>query len=161
MPLLSSSFISDSQSKIVQQLLIDAGIGTLPVVGTDTGWPVYATNETSDFDDTITVTDTVGQEDGRTMFGELQKHLGIQVAVRSNDHSVGFAKANEISVFLSEEVSQARVITDLTGSGAEYIVWCFAKIKLIDIVGKEVPTTKRSLTTINCLVALRQVAGPP
>ena len=150
-----SSTLNNSPAEIIQQLIIDGGVGGNPLASPIPAWPIYATNEPTDIDNILVVHDTVGKYDGRLMVdGSLQEHHGFQIAIRSSDHRTGWVKANAIKIFLSEIVNMANV----TIGASKYIVWCISNIQLIDVTGKQTPTTKCSLITINATVPLRQIA---
>jgi hypothetical protein len=142
-----------SPAEIVQQLLIDAGIGTDPDF--DLPWPVYSTNEPDAPDNCITVTDTTGESVGRTQWdGRDEMHWGVQIRIRAVSHeNVGWRKGFAIRTFISQEVSQQWV----TLEGTDYLINSFAKIGSVLALGKDVTNTKRSLFTINPTVVITRL----
>lgn len=133
-----------SPAKVVAQLLTALNIGV----------PVFATNEPTAPDACVTVYNTTPVADGRTMVdGEQQVHWGIQLRVRAADPATAFANAAALRDKLDTGVPYATVVI----APATYLVPCFAKTTLLDL-GKAVPTSKRSVCTINCLVPLRRTA---
>lgn len=146
-----SSPLLHSPADIVRVLLVNLGLGANPPNST---WPVYSTNEPDIPDNCITVFDTVGKGDGRSMTdGELFDHYGIQVRVRATTFSVGYQKVNAIRVAFSESVIEEVV----TISGTNYLVKSITQISQIFPLGKEVPTSRRTLFTVNALVTVKRV----
>lgn len=149
--------LTHSPAQIIRDLLVDLGLGVLPSAGGN--WPLFVTSIPDSPDSIITITDTLGTSDGRIQpTGEAAEHPGFQVAVRDSNHQDGWEKANAIRVALSETVASNSVsITDNVGTGtSEYVVFAVTKIGGIIVLGKELPTSKRHLFTINATVALRQ-----
>lgn len=137
----------DSPAEIIRQLLIDLGLATAAST-----WPVFATGEPASPDNCITVTDTVGTSDGRSMIdGELYTHFGFQVRVRSTDHDTGWLKAAVIRTHLARSVYQRTVAMDIQ----RYFIQAITNIGQVLPLGKEVAVSKRSLFTVNATVPIR------
>ena len=154
-----SNNLTHSPAQIIRDLLVDLGLGTLPSDGGS--WPIYNNNTPDSPDSVITITDTVGTSDGRTHTdGEAQEHPGFQVAVRNDSPQGGWEKMNAIRVALSETISRNELsITDNVGTGtSSYIVYAVSKLGGIFALGKDTPTSKRNLFTLNAVVALRQTS---
>lgn len=140
-----------SPADVLRRLLIQLGLGTAPETRPLESWPIYASNEPSDPDNCITVYDTAGTDDGRSMIdGELFGHYGIQVRVRSLDHATGWLKADAIQTALAETVYDNAV----TIGGSSYLVHSANKIGDVLALGKDVSDTKRSLFTLNAVLSL-------
>lgn len=140
--------ISHSPADILRRLLIRLGLGADP---RSSPWPVFAAVEPSKPDETVTVYDTQGQSDGRSMIdGEAYRHYGFQVRVRSTDHPRGWLKADAVRRALTQAVENESVAVD----GVEYLVRCAAKVGQVLPLGIDNPATKRSLFTLNGLLAL-------
>lgn len=145
--------MNNSQAEVVAQLLIDMELGTDPLQ--QQPWPVQATGEPDSPDDCITVYDQDGTSDGRTMVdGEALLHRGLQIRVRSSEHPEGWQKANDIRERLAAEVNMAAV---RIGTAA-YTVACVARIGPVRPLGKETPSTKRSLFTLNAVAHVRETS---
>ncbi len=148
--------MTNSPAEVIQWLLIALGQGTIP---TDAGaWPCHATNEPSQPDDCLTVYDTTGQSDGRSMIdGALWQHFGFQVRVRSKDHRLGWVKADAIrdALSLSTYHRSVSIPGDSGGPTATYHVWSVNKIGVILPLGTDQGRSKRSLFTLNAIAALR------
>ena len=143
--------LTHSPADIVRRVLIDLGLGVDPP---STPWPVFASGEPDTPDNCITVYDTAGLDHGRSMIdGELFGHNGVQVRVRSNSHATGWTKADAIQTGMAKSVYQETV----TISGQAYLVHAIAKIGDVLTFGKETPTSKRSLFTINALASIKEV----
>lgn len=141
-------------SQIVSRLLISLGLGSLPT--TEPGgveWPAYFSREPTAPDNCITVYDTDGQDDGRSMInGETFSHYGFQIRVRATTYSIGWVKADTIATFLVEDV----YLDTVTIEGVTYTVQCIARVSDVIKLGKESPTSKRELFTINALLSLNE-----
>lgn len=154
-----SGNLTHSPAQIVRDLLVDLGLGTLP--SASGSWPIYVSNIPDSPDSLITITDTVGISDGRTQFdGQAHEHPGIQVAVRDANHQDGWEKINALRVALSETIRNNAVsITDNVGTGTSvYTVYAITKVGGVIVLGKDTPTSKRNLFTLNATVALRQTS---
>lgn len=139
-----------SPADIVRRLLISLGAGVSPSNGAL--WPVYATSEPGTPDNVVTVYDTAGLDDGRAMVdGELFRHLGFQVRVRSIDHRSGWDKASEIQNLLARSTYDEVVAMP---DDTRYLIHCVSRIGDVIALGKEVPNSKRSLFTVNATVTL-------
>jgi len=136
--------LQHSPADILQQVLIDEGFGTSPSAGAT--WPIFATNEPSSPDDAITVFDTAGTDSGRSMIdGELFGRDGFQVRVRSREHKAGYQKASDIQQHLAEGLYQeTKTIESKT-----YLIHACVRLGGVLPIGKDVPTAKRSVFTIN------------
>ena len=143
-----------SPADIVAQLLIDLGLGTDPT--TNGTWPIYVGREPTIPDNCITVYDTAGVDDGRSMIdGETWNHYGFQVRVRSVDHRTGWVKADTISSTMAMNVLRtSTTITDSDGTKTNYRIQCIARIGDTLKLGKEVPTSKRDIFTVNATMTL-------
>ena len=146
-----SGSLANSPAEIVQQLLVDLSLGTLPSVGGS--WPIYQGREPSTPDKVITVYGTSGKLQGRLHpTGDQQIQHGFQVRVRATTHSVGQAKANAIAVALDQDV-----LRDIVTIGSNvYVVYAVTRTSDVIPLGKESPTSKRNLFTLNATVSLRQ-----
>lgn len=154
----AGSTLERSPSEVVQQLLIDGGVCTEG--GQGGAWPAFATSEPDDLDglaDEIVVTyDTQGIDDLRTMNdGKLYAHHGVQVLVRAATHGRGYGKASAIRAYLSESVRQT--YTTVAGD-ARYLVHAVTKIGDVIPIGRDSPTSKRLMFTVNVTVAMTKVS---
>ena len=141
-----------SQADIVAQLLIRDAVGVDPDVSPLGAWPVYVGGEPNTPDNCLTVYDTVGTDDGSFMVnGELFSHEGVQIRIRAKDHRTGWTKADSIQIHLAKEVLDDAV----TVSGTTYLIHNFSRISRVLVLGKDAPTSKRSLFTLNALVSVR------
>ena len=158
--------MNDSPSDIVRQLLLTLGLGAIAAYanGAYTGqpWPIFAANEPASPDNVITVYDTTGQSDGRTMpDGEECTHYGIQLRVRAVDEPTGWPVANNLRNALARLVPSPPTGTNYVTLGPNnYTVWAFAGIGNVIPLGKETPSSARFLFTVNALVAIRPWQNP-
>jgi hypothetical protein len=143
-----------SPADIVRNLLVSLGLGTYPTDPPGT-WPIYATVEPSLPDNCITVFDTGSTSSGRIhTSGEQQEHHGIQIRIRSTTHIVGYPRARALAIAIDENIYQEVVAIENT----TYLVHCINRVGDVISLGKEVPTTKRNLYTINAMVSVRTVS---
>ena len=148
-----SATLTHSAADIVQQMLVDLGVATDPDLDPLQAWPVYASGEPATPDQCVTIYDTEGRQHGRLMTdGSIQEHLGFQVRVRSKDHSAGWLRADLIRATIAQDV-YLRVVTV---SAVSYLVQCVAMLGNILTLGKESPTSKRSLFTVNATLCVKQ-----
>lgn len=147
-----SGTLVHSPADIIRRLLIQKSLGAAPP---STSWPIYATNEPDSPDNVVTVYDTDGVGHGRTgPDRERQEHHGIQIRIRSTTPDGGYAKARAIAVACDSAISYDTVVI-----GAQtYQVQVVTRTGDVIPLGKEVAASKRSLFTINAIVALNLVA---
>jgi len=146
-----------SVADVVAQLLIDLGAGSDPTGSGD--WPVVVSEEPDDPDNVITVYDTAGTNDGSSMIdGEVQEHEGVLIRIRSINHDEGNRKKDEIKIIIDQTINRDTVeISSVLGTGTDqYFVHKVTRVSIVNL-GKETPTSKRNVFTINAIVALRQV----
>lgn len=137
-----------SPAEILRSVLVTLGLGTDP--SSNGNWPIYVRNEPNKPDNCITIYDTLGTDDGRSMIdGEVWHHEGLQIRVRSADYPTGWEKARTIKVAIAQSIN----FTATTVDSSHYTIYCCAKIGDILPIGNE-QTSKRELFTINCVVAL-------
>jgi len=148
-----SGSLTHTPANVMQYLLVSLGAGTLP---TSHGlWPIYNANEPDTPDNCLTITDVAGLMHGRDQnSGYMQEHEGIQVRIRATDHATGWAKANSIKTLLDSSIA----MSDVTVSTSNYVVGAVTRKSGPFGIGKETPSSKRELFTINAVVSLRQVS---
>ncbi len=143
-----------SPADVLATLLVTLGAATDPEAATLGDWPVYVDSEPPTPDDVLTVYDTTARTFGRSMIdGETLLHEGVQVRVRATDHTTGLIKARAIRQKLDEVVH----LNNVTVDGTDYLVWSVDTTSLLKL-GKETPTSKRSLFTINGTCSIRRLA---
>ena len=144
-----------SPADVIRGCLIDLGLGSDPTLDPQAAWPIYVSSEPTTPDNCLTVYDTQGVEDGSSQLdGELWTHHGFQVRVRSTDHVTGWARANAIRQALAQQVLDNAVAVGTS----HYVIHAAAGIGSVLVLGKDTPTSKRSLFTLNATAVLRQVA---
>ena len=147
-----------SPAEIVRQLLINLGLGVAGSYDSSNrysgaAWPVTTNSEVDQPDNAITVYDTAGQGDGRSMIdGETFSHYGFQVRIRAQTHRLGWLKADSIETGLSKSVYQNVVTVD----GVSYLVHCVARIGDVLSLGKEAPQSIRRVFTLNALLSVKE-----
>lgn len=143
-----------SPARILAVALIQRGLGTTPLTGGGSSWPVHYASEPPTPDAVITVFDTEGVTRGRTMTdGEQQEKHGVQVRVRSATHKTGFAKMNALCMALDQDVYQDFVNIE----GSQYRIHCVSNRDTINHLGKDTQTSKLDIFTVNALVTVRKI----
>lgn len=144
-----------SPSEILRRVLIGLGVAADPPAGP---WPIYRGNEPSNPDNCLTVYDTEGMSDGRSMIdGEAYEHPGFQLRIRAVGHGTGHAKASELRHALAERIGMLAVGV-AGGSAVTYLLHSANRLSGVISLGKDVPDSKRYLFTINGTLALRRAA---
>lgn len=154
---VTTTDLDHSPADVIRYLLIAMGAGIHPddlVVNSGTQWPIYAGGEPNVPDETITVYDTAGRDDGRMQYdGERTEHPGIQIRIRARDHQTGYVKARQLAVSLDKEIYQNTVSI----GNSQYFIHAVSRSGNVIPLGKESPTSKRSLFTINATVTIRMI----
>lgn len=149
-----STALTHSPAHVVGQLLLDLGLGTDPDDGG--AWPVHVATEPNSPNNVLTVYDTAGSSQGRSMIdGELFAFFGFQVRVRAKDHVTGWTKASAVRNALAEDVRLASV----TVEGTEYLVWSVDGLGQVLALGKDRPPSDRFVFTLNGLLVVGQETG--
>ena len=144
--------LAHSPADILRRVMIAVGIGTAPEAVD--AWPVYAAGEPDVPDNVLTVYDTAGVQDSRSMIGgELSTHYGVQIRIRSKTHPVGWARADLVRHSLARGIYQAQVTIDTV----TYLVHAVVGIGTVIPLGKDGSNTKRSLFTLNAMVVIHTV----
>lgn len=152
-----SNLLLHSPARVIQRILISDGQGTEPNLwlngSTGSAWPCYSSKEPDRPDEVLTVYDSTGTEDGRSMLdGELFTHYGIQIRVRGATQQIARQKIESVRLYMSETLYNKMINVD----GTEYLVQCFSAIKqVLDL--KEIPNSKRRLFTINATIPIRRL----
>lgn len=143
---------NDSPAAVVRQLLVDGGLASDP--GSGAVWPATTTREAAAPDSCITVYDTPSSGSGRShVDGELLSRPGVQVRLRCSDPRLGWDKLTQVQSWMAGLLN-APVAVD----ASRYTVLSFVRIGDVLALGKETPTSMRSLFTLNALVNIVQEA---
>lgn len=117
-------------------------------------WPIVVAVEPASPENCITIYNTDGQKDGRSMVtSDIFTHFGVQIRVRCSNEKTGFQKANMIRDALAQIYYEA-----VTIDSDQYLLACVTKIGSVLGLGKDAPNSKRSLFTINTMLAVRRTA---
>lgn len=151
-----SGALSHSPADVLRRALIDLALGVDPTDAAQDAWPIFAGDSQSipdSPDNLLFVSDTQGTIDGWTQIdGEAQEAEGFQVLVRGRDHNIGWAKADAIKVTLDGIKLRQVGMPDLT----RYLLWNVSRSGAVIPVGKESPTSKRRIFTINGTLSIRK-----
>lgn len=150
--------LQHSPADISSRVLISEAVGTDPDDANEDvdveDWPIHVGNEPDNPDNCITVYDTAGKSHGRSHIdGETFEHHGIQVKVRSQSYSIGYAKAREIAVAMDTSVYDELLTIDT----ANYRFHSFTRVSDVLSIGND-PNRESVSFTINALVSVRQLS---
>lgn len=142
--------LTHTPADILRWCLIDLGYGTDP--DDDDSWPIFVGVEPPEPDNCITIGNYLGIDGGREMIGrERAEYDGIQVRVRSSTLNVGWAKCHAIGIALDQSIYDNTV----TIGASSYVIHSVRRTTNVLSLGKEPPTSKRDLFTINALLCVR------
>ncbi len=145
--------LSHSPADIIRWALIGLSLGSDPSQAT--AWPIYQDKEPSSPDNCMTLYDTEGHDDGRTMTeGEIQTHYGFQVRIRATSATVGWVKADAVRKAMAESIRN----TQVSVGANTYNVQVISHIGNVLRLGDESPTSNRKLLTINAATVITQLA---
>lgn len=140
-------------ARIVCQLLVDLGLSA--GFGSGSGaWRCFTGDEPDTPDEVLTVYDTDGPTFGRIQkTGEVTGHDGFQIRIRSNLYQTGWDKGVGVIEALSQTVYQRTVSV---GSEA-YVVQAVNGLASLLALGRDKPSSRRCLFTVNGTVVFRQL----
>ena len=161
------SLLYNSPADVIRWLLVQLGTNTITLASgqtipiglvtdptTSQSWPCYASDEPDTPDNVVTIYDTQGRDDGRSMIdGERYEHHGIQIRVRAQSHVVGFLQARQIAVVLDQAVFRVGV----TIAGHNFFVPCVSRTSGVIPLGRDTPNTKRRIFTINAVCPIGEL----
>jgi hypothetical protein len=146
-----SGTLNHSPADVLKHLLIQLGLGVLHSTSPTGSWPIFDSSEPSLPDQVVTIYDTAGRYDGRSMRdGEKAEFHGVQVRIRGVNQPDALIKANDIAVSLDQSINRSKVTID----GDKYMVYAVSRTSGPVSLGNEVGTN-RFLFTINAVVSLR------
>lgn len=143
-----------SPARIIRQLLVDLGLGSLPATGgIQAQWSIFVDNEPASPNEVITVTDTTGITFRKDAYGNRNEHHGFQVKVRGGTHEIAWEKANAIANAL-DQVTDNELVTI---SAVEYCVASIKRPSPVIRMGPE-PGSTRRLFSINALAYIKTLS---
>jgi hypothetical protein len=149
--------VNHSPAQIVRRLLIGLGLGSdVDAGGQPEGeWPVYDNDEPDRPDNTVTLFDYDGPDEGSTQpDGEMQGLDALQIRVRCKTKIAGWRKAYEIKQAIEKSplVGGQAYNVNVGIETTWYKIHCFSRISNVIPLGKETPTSTRKIFVVNCLV---------
>lgn len=148
-----SGSLSNSPAEIVRALLVSLSKGVLPSVGGS--WPIYVGNEPDTPDVCMTIYNTQGRDIARTHFqGSRVEYHGFQVRLRSSTEREGYLKARDICVSLDEQSTEVTVSVQVSS----YLILSISRSSDVLPLGKQTPSNKLDLFTINGTLSVRQLS---
>lgn len=151
--------LTNSPADVLRYALIAAGGGSLPSSGN--AWPIAAWQESDLPDNFITLYDTSGNIDGRFQNnGAVQEHPGIQIRVRALNPSDGNTKIRDLLDIIDLQIRETLVTCNHpVGTGVSmYLIHNVSRKGTVLSLGKDTPTTKRALFTVNLTISLSQIS---
>ena len=138
-----------SAADVLRYWLISQSIVSDPGLFPLADWPCYVASEPDGDgipDEVVTIYDTSGIIHQRSMeTGERVYHDGIQIRVRADTHNNGYSKAKQIASAVDEDCIQQAVVIGTR----QYRITAVTLTTNVVALGKEAPTSSRSLFTIN------------
>lgn len=142
-----------SQADVVLQALIELG---LVEDSTSEDWSGFVGSEPDGPevpDNVITIFDTGGRVFPRsTPDSHRIEYPGVQVRIRSGLYTEGYTKARNIALALDGINYEIVEVED-----NEYLIHTISRSTEVLSIGKESPTSKRSLFTINAMISYRKL----
>lgn len=143
----------DMPSRVLLAHLVTAGkLGNVSVTPLPP-WPGYVEREPSAPDNCVTIFDTTAIDMGSD-WEDRTFYPGVTLRFRSTTADVGFTKASDLGRYIDEVMFQAVVVT----SGATYLIETGSCPGGPVRVGKESPTSQRSIWNLNCTLTLRRIS---
>jgi hypothetical protein len=148
-----SGNLDHSPAQVIQHYLIDQGLAFDPADGVD--WAVYHGHRPPEPDNCVTLYDVPGTKDGRKMVGgEVQEHVGIQIAVRSTNVAAAYLKCKNILINFDSQVNRTLVSI----GSVTYRIQSISRTTDVINAGRE-PDSGCHLSTANVTASLRQLPG--
>ncbi len=163
-----STPLTHSPADVLRHALVNAGSALSPVVTLPSAggaWPIFVDAEPDKPDSCITIYNTVGIINARSMIdGEMYEHQGIQVRVRDANSQEAYRETKVLANALDETILLDQVVIGYTTTSggitttgdATYTLYAVSRKGGILSLGKESPKSKRNLYTINAIMALTQ-----
>lgn len=124
--------------------------------GFPSGWTIATAIETSTPDNLVTITDVSGKYDGRDMTsGEVNRHWGVEIRVRSIHFSMGYNMAQYLRAILSTATKDVAVVCQNTT--AVYNISALSRLQ-IQMLGRDRPRSERFLQTLTGLISLERIS---
>lgn len=141
--------------RVLQQLIADLDLGSIPSVTPAGAWPVYAPTQPDAPDTCITCVETEPERFNRNMVdGTYPGRHGVQLLVRAQSAEAAKAKAADLAYGLTliGNVYDTRV----TVSGTNYRVHSIGIASGPLYLGRETPQSRREQYSLNLLVQVKQ-----
>ena len=138
--------VVDSPAEMIREYLINEGIVTEPSDGL--AWPGYVSSMPDGGtvkDDAICIYDTTGIIQNRAMgSGEYSERFGVQVRIRSKEHTEGYTKARAVAYALDVLLRAAVTVV----GGQAYEIHAVSR-GVVLVLGPGQDDKRRRLFTIN------------
>lgn len=147
--------LTTAPSLIIEALLISNNLGSDASVNPLEEWPIYISHEPDDTkaqDEVITIYDTQGSSDGRSMqTGDRFQHEGLQIRVRSKKYNNAYARIKLISDFFDQLLREPIIVDSVN-----YLIQNISIASPILALGTEKGTKRRQLFTLNIAVTINE-----
>jgi hypothetical protein len=142
--------LNHSPSDILRRVLVALSDGTLP--SAKAAWPIHSNGMVNKPDSQISVNDTQGRTQGRTMTdGEVITFPGVQIMIRAAKPHTAFTKAGNIVQTLDEDINRTSVTIDSN----EYQIQAVTRTSDPIFLGEE-DGSNRHLYAINAIMSVRE-----
>lgn len=118
-------------------------------------WPLYVSHLPDGKNvktDCGAIYDTSGVNEPRAMTGEVSRHPGIQLRIRSRDYETGYAKIEDIASALDEVINNT-----ITIGTSEFEIQNVSRTSPIVSLGVEPGTRRRRSFTVNYLLTMKKL----
>lgn len=152
---LTSATILTSPAYVLASYIIENVIGSMTNPADEDDWPLYVSfmPDNPDIETNLGVLyDGPGMLDGRLMDGPVIQHHGLQLRIRSESYTIGWAKMEEIVSALDTVIRET-----ITVGGEEYLILNVKRGGLITSLGVEGGTRNRRIFTTDFVITLRRV----
>ena len=147
--------LQTSPAYILASYIVENSIGFMTNPVNEDDWPLYISYmpDGSDIKTNCgSVYDTSGLKDGRLMEGQVIQHYGIQLRIRCDTHTTGWAKAEAIASALDAIVNDT-----VTIGSVEYRIYNVSRSGPVISLGMEEGTKERRLFTVNFIVTMKRI----
>jgi len=140
---------------ILAPYIIAQGIGSLTAPAAGSDWPLYTAYQPDDSSvktNSACFYDTPGIKDGRLMAGSAITHYGMQLRIRCDTYTTGYAKAEEVAVAMDDIFNASQVIGANT-----YTIQNISRQGPVIPLGVEKGTKGRQLFVVNFRATLTRI----
>ena len=146
--------LDHSPAEICKHAIVDMGHGVDPSASSTTAWMTYSDGFPDKGNDSMIVVQSAdGRDHGREHVSNkrVESH-GVRVLIRSAAYTAGFVKGNAIGQSMDSFLDRTVNI-----GGTRYVVKNFIRTSDVLFLGRDLPSSKRFLFSINAQVNLEKL----